>query len=107
MINLFFIDYYSQNNGGLTTYVKELTSRLRIVKDINLTMILVKATHCRYIEFHKIDQRDCYLIPHDISSLHNTTNDVGLADYLKNEIGSQPNVLFHFTGSIMHPLLNF
>lgn len=107
MINLFFIDYYSQDNGGLTTYVKELTSRLRIVKEINLTMILVKATHCRYIEFQKIDQRNCYLIPHDISSLHNTTNDVGLADYLKSEIGSQPNVLFHFNWINHAPFAQF
>lgn len=107
MINLFFIDYYSQDNGGLTTYVKELTSRLRTVKEINLTMILVKATHCRYIEFRKVDQRNCYLIPHDISSLHNTNNDVGLADYLKNEIGSLPNILFHFNWINHAPFAQF
>ena len=107
MISLFFIDYYSQDNGGLSTYVKELTSRLNLVKEINLTMILVKASHCRYIEFQKIDQRNCYLIPHDISSLPNTINDVGLADYLNNEIGSQPNILFHFNWINHAPFAQF
>lgn len=97
MINLFLIDYYNQNNSGLTTYVKQLSTYLNNTDGILLNHIWARCN--KYKEFKKESQGNGsfhYYIPDEISRTLDPSFDIKVATFLANEIKGLKNVIFHF-----------
>lgn len=96
MINLYLIDYFSQNSSGLTTYVDQLTRGIYKDHRVKLHFILVKASGHK--DFAKEETRNgtTYYVPHEVAQPSNHDLDFRLADYLKTEIDGKGKVIFHF-----------
>lgn len=95
MINLYLIDYYSQRNSGLTTYVDQLQAYLRKDERVRVHFILVKATGYPSVQVDKHQSGIKYYVPYDIGNSTHPDQDRQLLDCLRKDILDE-QIIFHF-----------
>lgn len=87
-IQLFFIDYYSKNSSGLTTYVKQLTDCFSKQKQINLSYINIGSKFNANVEKHIIETTVHYQYPKELQTSEINLNklicNLTLAIYIQN-----------------------